>query len=346
MAYTSASLPTVNQYDVNKTILEPLFLGQDYMQYMDVMPNVAGTIVLDRFQALSGITKEFASGPFAAETGEKGAAVTITPKRMEAEIAFAGNSLFNKMKGQLMRGGHDFDNVDGTVVKNILLSLIAEGVQSDFNRQLWLSTLDSSTPDANFGIYDGIFEAMRNAGATQIARTYSGLSTQADDAALVVGNGVKILQGLYDTASPELLGAGNHVFFVSGDIADDYLVTLEGTGYAAGGYGTLVNGMPQLMYRGIPIVVRRDWDIAIAASAGNATAINGCTSVNETHRAVLTTKDAFVVATDFNSNSVEQWYSNDNKEYRFRVAYSVGCALKDAKLAVFYTPNTMETAGY
>ena len=57
MAITGASLPAVNQYDVNKTILEPLFLGQDYMQYMDVMPNVAGTIVIDRFQALSGITK-------------------------------------------------------------------------------------------------------------------------------------------------------------------------------------------------------------------------------------------------------------------------------------------------
>jgi len=59
MAYTSANLPAVNQYDVNKTILEPLFLGQDYMQYMEVMPNVAGTIVLDKFQSLSGITKAF-----------------------------------------------------------------------------------------------------------------------------------------------------------------------------------------------------------------------------------------------------------------------------------------------
>tara|TARA_R100001480_G_scaffold72817_2_gene83782 strand:- start:4428 stop:5459 length:1032 start_codon:yes stop_codon:yes gene_type:complete len=343
MAYTSANLPTVNQYDVNKTILEPLFLGQDYMQYMDVMPNVAGTIVLDRFQALSGITKAFASGAFSAETGEKGAAVTITPKRMEAEIAFAGNSLFNKMKGQLMRGGHDFDNVDGTVVKNILLDLIGQGVQSDFNRQLWLSTLDSSAPDADFGIYDGIFESAFNASANFITREYSGLSTQADDAVLATGNGVKILQGLYDSATPELLGAGNHVFFVSGDIADDYLVTLEGTGYAAGGYGTLVNGMPQLMYRGIPVVVRRDWDIALAA---DSTPINGASSANETHRAMLTTKDAFVVATDFSSNSVEQWYSNDNKEYRFRVAYSVGCALKDGKLAVYYTPNAMDTSGY
>jgi hypothetical protein len=343
MAYTSASLPTVNQYDVNKTILEPLFLGQDYMQYMDVMPNVAGTIVLDRFQALSGITKAYASGAFSAETGEKGATVTITPKRMEAEVAFSGNSLFNKMKGQLMRAGHDFDNVDGTVVKNILLDLIGQGVQSDFNRQLWLSTLDSSAPDADFGIYDGIFEAAFNASANAIDKSYAGLTTQADGAALVAGNGVKILQGLYDSATPELLGAGNHVFFVSGDIADDYLVTLEGTGYAAGGYGTLVNGMPQLMYRGIPVVVRRDWDIAIAADFAP---INGASAAPETHRALLTTKDAFVVATDFASNSVEQWYSNDNKEYRFRVAYSVGCALKDAKLAVYYTPDAMSTTGY
>ncbi len=335
MAYTSANLPTVNQYDVNKTILEPLFLGQDYMQYMDVMPNVAGTVVLDRFQALSGITKEFASGAFSAETGEKGAAVTITPKRMEAEIAFAGNSLFNKMKGQLMRAGHDFDNVDGTIVKNILLDLIGEGVQADFNRQLWLS--DSAASGADLGIYDGIFQAAFEVTSNKINRS-SISPEQTTDAALVAGNGIKILRALYDNASPELLGAGNHVLFVSGDIADDYQLTLEGTGFTSSGYGTLVNGVPQLTFRGIPIVVRRDWDVAIAADVAN---VNGASNAAETHRAMLTTKDAFAVATDFNSNSVEQWYSNDNKEYRFRVAYSVGCALKDAKLAVYYTPDNM-----
>ena len=348
MAITSASLPTVNQYDVNKTILEPLFLGQDYMQYMDVMPNVAGTIVIDKFDKLSGITKAFdGSNPFTSEATEHGSSVTITPKRMEAEVAFAGNSLFNKMKGQLLRGGHDFDNVDGSVVKGILLDLIGRGVQSDFNRQLWLSTLDSSTPNATFGVYDGIFEAAFNASATAITREYSGLATQADDAALVATNGKKIMQGLYDSASAELLEAGNHVFFVSGDIADDYMASdLENNNFAAAGYGAMVNGVPQLTYRGIPIVVRRDWDVAISGAAASATAINGCSSVNETHRAMLTTKDAFVVATDFDSNSVEQWYSNDNKEYRFRVAYSVGCALKDSKLAVYYTPNAMSGTGY
>lgn len=331
--YTSASLPTVKSYDVSKYVLEPLFMGQDYMSYMDVMPNVSGTIVVDKFKAIGGITNAFASGAFSGESGEIGDTITITPVRREAEIAFAGDSLYNKIKGQLMRGGHDFDNVEGTVVKNILLEMIGQGVKSDFNKHLWLS--DTSASGA-FGDFDGLFDAAFAVTANKINRD---TISQGSDAALASGKGLEILKGLYDNAAPELLEAGNHVYIVSGDVADDYMAaTLESSNFAAAGYGAMVNGVPQLTYRGIPIIVRRDWDVAIAANVAN---INGASNAAETHRAMLTTKDAFVVATDFSENSVEQWYSNDNKEYRFRVAYSIGCALKDAKLAVYYTPDNM-----
>lgn len=331
--YTSASLPTVKSYDVSKYVLEPLFMGQDYMSYMDVMPNVSGTIVVDKFKAIGGITNAFASGAFSGESGEIGDTITITPVRREAEIAFAGDSLYNKIKGQLMRGGHDFDNVEGTVVKNILLEMIGQGVKSDFNKHLWLS--DTSASGA-FGDFDGLFDAAFAVTANKINRD---TISQGSDAALASGKGLEILKGLYDNAAPELLEAGNHVYIVSGDVADDYMAaTLESSNFAAAGYGAMVDGVPQLTYRGIPIIVRRDWDVAIAANVAN---INGASNAAETHRAMLTTKDAFVVATDFSENSVEQWYSNDNKEYRFRVAYSIGCALKDAKLAVYYTPDNM-----
>jgi len=338
MAIQLTSLPTVEQYDVNRSIIQPIFMGQDYMQYMEVLPNIKGTTVIDKFNQLGKITKAFTNGAFSAEAdADKGATITITPSRVEAEVEFRANELFNKMKGQLMRGQHDFDNIDGTVVKNILLDLIGQGVKADFNRQLWLS--DVAEADAHYGIYDGIFQAAAEASATALTREYAGLSTQDDDVALVAGNGLKIMQGLYDSASAELLEAGNHVFFVSGDIADDYMAsTLESSNFAAAGYGALVNGVPQLTYRGIPIIVRRDWDVAIASDASE---INGCTAAAETHRALLTTKDAFVVGTDFDENSVEQWYSMDNKAYRFRVSYMVGVALKDAKLAVYYTPNAI-----
>ena len=331
--YTSASLPTVKSYDVSKYVLEPLFMGQDYMSYMDVMPNVSGTIVVDKFKAIGGITNAFASGAFAGESGEIGDTITITPVRREAEIAFAGDSLYNKIKGQLMRGGHDFDNVEGTVVKNILLEMIGQGVKSDFNKHLWLS---DTTASGAFGDFDGLFDAAFAVTANKINRD---TISQGSDAALASGKGLEVLKGLYDAAAPELLEAGNHVYIVSGDIADDYMAaTLESSNFAAAGYGAMVDGVPQLTYRGIPIIVRRDWDVAIAANVAN---INGASNAAETHRAMLTTKDAFVVATDFSENSVEQWYSNDNKEYRFRVAYSIGCALKDAKLAVYYTPDNM-----
>ena len=336
MAIQLTSLPTVEQYDVNRSIIEPIFMGQDYMQYMEVLPNIKGTTVIDKFNQLGKITKAFTNGAFSAEAdADKGATITITPSRVEAEVEFRANELFNKMKGQLMRGQHDFDNVDGTIVKNILLDLIGQGVKADFNRQVWLGDVDSA--NADYGIYSGIFQAANDGGATEL-NAITGM-TQAEDAVLAAGNGVKILQGLYDAASPELLEAGNHVFFVSGDIADDYMAsTLESSGYAAAGYGALVNGVPQLTYRGIPLVVRRDWDVHIAADFAN---INGSSAANETYRAMLTTRDAFVVGTDFDENSVEQWYSQDNKAYRFRVSYMVGVALKDAKLAVFYTPDAI-----
>jgi hypothetical protein len=332
------SLPDIEQYDVNRAIIQPIFMGQDYMQYMEVLPNIKGTTVIDKFNQLGKITKAFTDGAFAGQTiADKGATVTITPSRVEAQIEFRADELFNKIKGQLMRGGYEFDNIEGSVVKDILLDLIGQGLKADFNTQIWLS--DIAEADAHYGIYDGIFQAAKDAGATALTREYAGLSTQADDAALVSGNGVKILKGLYDSAAPELLEAGQHVFFVSGDIADDYMATtLEASAYAAAGYGALVNGVPQLTFRGIPIIVRRDWDVSIAADASE---INGCTSANETHRAMLTTKDAFVVGTDFDENYVEQWYSQDNKAYRFRVAYMVGVALKDGKLCAYYTPNAI-----
>lgn len=334
--YPSTGLPTVEAYDVSKSILEPLFMGQDYMQYFDVMPNVSGTIVVDKFKQLGNVTTAFEQTAFDASAGSDiGDTITITPVRREAEIAFAGNSLYNKIKGQLMRGGHDFNNVDGTVVKQILLDLIGQGVKSDFNKQLFLSNNSGSGTGA-FDHYDGIFDVAFNASATKINRGDIG---QNNNEALASGKGKTILQKLYDIASPELLDAGEHVYMVSGDIADDYMAqTLENSGYAAAGYGALVDGVPQLTYRGIPLVVRRDWDVAITS---NVAQINGADNAVETHRAILTTKDAFMVATDFEQNNVEQWYSMDNKQYRFRVNYSIGCALKDAKLATYYTPEDM-----
>lgn len=335
MAFPNTNnLPAFTQMDANKSIISPLFLGQEYMQYFDVLPNIKGTTKVDHLGSLSKITKAFNDGAFSGETTGTFSGVTISPARVEAELEFRANSLFGKVKGQLMRGNYEFDNVDGTAVKAAIVSLIEQGIKADFNRQVFLADT-AQTGAADYVIYDGAFKAANSAGATQI--TGSDVS-QTADAALDAGNGVAILKALYNNADPALLEVGNLVFFVSGDIADDYMATLEGTGYAAAGWGVLKDGVPTLSWRGIPIVVRRDWDSAIATDFAN---IDGCSAAAETHRAILTCQDAFIVGTDFDETMMEQWYSQDNKSYRFRVSYMCGVALADSKLAVVYTPDAL-----
>lgn len=337
MAYASTSLPSVDAYDVNKYIVAPLFMGGDWMSYMDVLPDIKGKTVIDNFGKLTGKTTAFNSGAaFAGASAAIGSGVTIDPARMEIEVQFQADLLFGKIKGQLMRSNVDYDNIEGSVVKQALLEIISKGATRDFNQQMWMSGVHIT--DAFCGNYDGLFVACKNASATGL--TSADISA-TDNAAFAVGDGIKVFQALYDNASAELLDAEGRVFFVSGHIADDYQKTLEANGYAAAGYGALVDGA-KMSFRGIPIEVRRDWDAHLAGNAHGL--IPFASNDAEDYAAMLTCRNAFVVGTDFSSTQVEQWYSLDNKAYRFRVSYMTGCALTNADLAITLTPDAIATA--
>lgn len=327
------NLPAVNQYDVNKYIVSPLFLGGELLSYMDVLPNIKGTTVIDHLGKLTKITKSFNNGAFSGENTGTFSGVTISPARVEAEIEFRAQSLFGKIKGQLMKAGHDFDNIDGSIVKTALLDLIGSGVKHDFNRQLIFNATDSSS--SNFDIYDGIFKTAKEAGATQL--TNANLTAAADGAALGSGGGLEILEDMYNAASAELLAAPGRVFMVNGAVADSYQKSLESANFAGSAYGALVDG-GKMSYRGIPIVVRRDWDAVVTTDHA---ALSFTNAEAEDYCAILTCQNAFIVGTDFDETRAEQWYSQDHKSYRFRVSYMVGCALPNPELAVVYTPDAI-----
>ena len=327
------NLPAVEQYDVNKYIITPLFLGDDMMSYMDVLPNIKGNTVVDHLGKLTKITKAFNDGAFAGSGAGAFSSVTISPTRVESEVQFRASSLFGKIKGQLMRAGHDFDNIDGSIVKTALLDLIGTGIRYDFNRQVVFSDIAES--DGDYGLYDGLFQAAAEASCTQLTSADSAI--HANDAALGAGSGKEILQDMYEAANPALLASPNRVFIVSGTVADNYQATLEASGYAAAGMGALTDG-GKMSFRGIPIMVRRDWDTHLATDFAT---INGISAADENYAAILTCQNAFIVGTDFDETQAEQWYSQDEKAYRFRVSYMIGCALADATLAVVYTPDAI-----
>jgi len=349
-----SGLPTVDQYDVNKYILTPIFMGEDYMSYMDLMPNIKGTTKIDHFGAAEKGTLAFNEGAFAAnaDLNDMGV-VTISPARMEFEQEFRAAQLFGKIKGQLMKGGYEYDNVDGTIVKQILLELIMKGVKSDFNRQLWLNSdvasanVSGYTQSSHYKEYDGIFVAAN----TGVSLTAGDVDNCTDGTALSADGALSILETMYANAPAALLEQDGLVFFVSGAVADKYQEKLEAQGSHLA-FSQRVDGSPaSLSFRGIPLVVRRDWDRFIVADSTNETsgsAGDGDTAIvgsqnaaspkANTARAILTCRGAFVVGTDFSEGNVEQWYSMDNKAYRFRISYMVGVALSNTNLAVVYSP--------
>ena len=335
MAFSlTINLPAGEQYDVNKYIVSPLFLGGELLSYMDVLPNIKGTTVIDHLGKLTKITKGFNNGAFTGSGSGSFSGVTIAPARVEAEVEFRAHSLFGKIKGQLMKAGHDFDNIDGSIVKTALLDLIGSGIKHDFNRQLIFNDTNSSSGD--YDVYEGILRTAKNASCTML--TNADLSGSANNAALAAGGALEIFEDMYAAASAELLAAPGRVFMVNGAIADNYQKTLEsGSNYAAAAYGAVVDG-GKMSYRGIPIVVRRDWDAVITTDHA---ALSFTSNTTENYCAILTCQNAFIVGTDFDETRAEQWYSQDNKSYRFRVSYMVGCALPNAELAVVYTPDAI-----
>ena len=336
MAYASTSLPQVDAYDVNKYIVSPLFMGGDWMSYMDVLPDIKGKTVIDNFGKLTGKTTAFNSGAaFAGATAAIGSGVTIDPARMEIEVQFQADLLFGRIKGQLMRSNVDFDNIEGSLVKQALLEIISKGATRDFNQQMWMSGAHLTDAAGFVNNYDGLFVACKNASAAELTSTDI---SNTENLGLQTGKGIVALQKMYEAASAELLDAEGRVFFVSGHIADDYQKTLEANGYAAAGYGALVDGA-KMSFRGIPIEVRRDWDAHLATQGAAKVPFQSADA--EDYCAMLTCRNAFVVGTDFSSTQVEQWYSMDNKAYRFRVSYMTGCALTNADLAVTLTPDAI-----
>lgn len=316
--------------DVQKYFVSPLFLGNDVLSKFDVMSNIKGNTYLDHFSAASKITKADNGGAFAGVAGTAYTNPQVSPKRVESEIAMNGNSFYNKVKGMVLKSGTNKDDVDGTVLKEIAAKIMIQGVQADFNRQLWFGNTDALVTSGDYNVYDGVWASLQAKVPAAQATSATYATDIANEAAIAA------LEAVYGTATAELKELPK-TFYVSGKIADDYVRELTAKGVAPA-YSDLQNGIPVLSYRGIPIVVRRDWDTVLANDFGSVLnyADDAVYTTAAGARIALIADNALVVGTDFDSATVESWYNQDEKQYRFRFGYNCGTVLLDAKLACTY----------
>jgi hypothetical protein len=185
--------------------LTPMFIGKSPYQTQGVriIPNVKSGQKLNYFGAASKILKAYAKG-FSAANGTTYTQRTLTTYRMKAEAADDANDFYQTVFEYATRTD-DWNNLDGTMLKQILQTLYSNAVESDVYRQFWLNdtnkeTLDtnghfSGTADTDYNAYDGMWKMLMDNAATSPSTTQikrvaftNGATAQVDTITLTTGS--------------------------------------------------------------------------------------------------------------------------------------------------------------
>lgn len=186
-----------------------------------------------------------------------------------------------------------------------------------------ISRVDDSTDTYAWNEYDGIFTHIANyiaLGTIPSAQTYSmptgtlsGAQAYAAVQALVAKQD-KILR-----AQP----AANKAIYCNQLFAEAYEDYLISTGATGGGLvGLIVNGMPALKYKNIPIYVEPLWDDVLLTLNGGST---------QKHAAVLTLRNNWIFGTNSKygggpdeNEGLVVFYSYDDEEWKYKTYGAYG----------------------
>jgi hypothetical protein len=160
-----------------------------------------------------------------------------------------------------------------------------------------------------------------------LAPTYAGQDSLADDAALT------IMREMYEKIDARARLNQNLVYQLTDSLFKNWQTFLENKSLAYTLERTEAGKAGQYTYRGIPIVVRYDWDRLIR------TYFDSGAAWYLPHRAILTPLTNVPIGTsDQNDlNNLDLFYSRDDKKHYSDVAYYLDCKLlEEYMIAVAY----------
>lgn len=143
-------------------------------------------------------------------------------------------------------------------------------------------------------------------------------------------DGAKALFKAMYAAMPNTLRSmksdGGVMFIVTQSIYDNYMESLETATGIPAAYQKLIDGQERLLFRGIPIIARPQWDENIEEDFGSI----------RPHRAMLTARENLVFGTDGSGDTgkFDAWYNMDEQENRMRCEYLGGTQYVHADFTV------------
>jgi len=140
--------------------LRPMFIGkQPYeTQGIRVIPNVQSAQKLNYFGTASKMLKAYAKG-FSAASGTTYTQRTLNVYRLKAEASDDAIDFYQTVFEQGLRKD-DWNNLDGTDLKNIIIEIYRNAVASDIYRIFWLA--DPNKETVSSGVISGTADADYN----------------------------------------------------------------------------------------------------------------------------------------------------------------------------------------
>lgn len=133
--------------------LRPMFIGKSPLetQGIRVIPNIQSAQKLNYFGVASKILKAYAKG-FNAASGTTYTQRTINVYRLKAEAADDGLDFYQTVFEQGLRKD-DWNNLDATMLKNIVIEIYRNALASDIYRIFWLA--DPNKETVSSGVFTG-----------------------------------------------------------------------------------------------------------------------------------------------------------------------------------------------
>lgn len=282
-------MTSVDSFNINlqgtqasQLFLEPIFKSDSIATNFMVMGNVTGGSKKIKYHAIvENILKTYSGCGFQANTVTDFTEKEVYLKKLAADMQFCWEDFADILwESAYRQGAADWTDLTGTAMQDIFQTLFVNALVKDINRLAYFG--DDSSSDPNFSALDGVWSVIypREVAANRTKKvslasiTIGGSTVDRSTASsLTTGDGLAILQQVYDKQSTALYGVADadKVFNVSRAVYDRYRKDLQSSSVNVSDNGILIrNGLQVLTFNGIEVVCNPTWtqDVASAGIDG------------------------------------------------------------------------------
>lgn len=333
-AITSFTTYTGKQSEFRELVMKKLagYARVDQLG-LNLVEDVQSNKIMYKDNYLDKVTKKFTT----CQNTETGSGVSISSftlnvVNMQVQLAQCADVFEATIAEVLRKKGADINNLTGTEIEAYVLDKVAEAAARDLFRILFLG--DTTLSNSDYTAFDGIFKKIKAGYLAGDGTVYGGTIAAAD---INTSNIVNTLDSkLWDIQPYELkfIPDNEKVLLVTDNIYRAWKKYLSSTAFGiVEQRSSLVNGISDVTYRGIPMVSLGVIDKYIATDFATGSPATAATP----YRAILTKADNHYLATDTltATSQVNMWYDQTLDTNYTRLRYKAGYNYAFGELNVF-----------